>query len=182
MHRITVSLLAAAAALVAGATAPLSARAADIVVSCQTEAPAGAEVPATPAVPDEVTGEGATACAAGDAGSPTAAVAVSGSIRLELWLEELNPSTGAAQFVRYASTAPQPLIGGEGVAAGAAADLRQGVPAAGQTDPGTGWTSLGQAEYYAGVPLAVDGAPQATGLACESNDFSCSRSESFPIL
>lgn len=167
----------------AGAAVPLTARASDVPVpTCQTQAAPGAEVPAAATAPDQVAGAAATACTAVDPGSPATLLALSGSIRLELWLEELDPSTGVASFVRYASTAPAPLVPGRAAGTGAVTDLRQGVPAAGQTDPGTGWTSLGVAQFYAGVPLAVDGVAQPTPIGCVPGDFSCARSETFPVL
>lgn len=183
MLRLSASLLAAAVALVA---VPLGAGASGytpgVMVTCDTPNPTGAEVPGTAATPDQVSGEGETSCLAYDVADPAATITVSGSIRLELWLDELNPSTGVGQFVRYASAPAQPLVAAGDLATGATGDLRQGVPAAGQTDPATGWQSLGLGEYYVGVTLVVDGVTQPTGPTCRTGDDLCEGSAAFPVL
>jgi len=136
---------------------------------------------------DEVAGVGALECAAANVSSPSTPTILSGASRLEVWLEEFNTSTSAAVFVKVASTSPQsltvtPAPAGVDAASNVLTKTVANVPAAGQTDPNTGFVSLGIAQFYMGTPLAVNGVAQPTGLGCESGDFSCSSSATFAVF
>jgi hypothetical protein len=137
--------------------------------------------------PDEVAGVGATNCAAVNVSNPSSATVLSGSIYLALFVEGVNPSTGQTAFVPWSQGTPVPLKStpttvGVDLAVGQATDAESGVPTTGNPIGASGYLSTGLAEYYAGVPLSVNGLSQPTGLGCQTGDASCSTSAPFPVF
>jgi len=154
--------------------------------------------------PDEVAAAGATNCAAINVSDPQLNVALSGTIRLVILLQEVNPTTRAAGFVTW-SEVDSPLVLSDlpalcrgaptcqcqicqsvvpvtvPLASGSVLSTQTAIPGANQIDPHTGNLSLGLAQVYVGVPLSVDAVAQPTGVACVANDFSCSSSAVFPV-
>jgi len=136
---------------------------------------------------DIVAGVGATNCAALDVSHPGSATVLSGSISLKLYVEEVNPTTGAVGFVLWASAVPAPLAVtpttiGVDVATGQQVNDFNNVPAAGHLDSASGNISTGLAQFYVGVPLAVNGVAQPNGVGCQAGDFSCNESAAFPVF
>jgi hypothetical protein len=123
----------------------------------------------------EVVGVGAVSCAAASVTNPGQTMLVSGSMHLDLSIEETDPSC-ATGFVVWSSQrkqlTPTPASAGP-LASGVIIDAESGVPAAGQRDPHTGNTSDGLAEHYLGTSLFVNGTTQPTGIGCEDGDLDC---------
>lgn len=156
---------------------------------------------------DTVQGAGVTACTGVNITNPADFNMLSGFSHLVVQWQEVDSSGG----IHFASSQPHqtplidtplaclpngiagnllgamvlcpngvPAIGGD-LAAGTDSQSWTGVPAAGQIDRITGWTSTGVGDVYFGASVYVSGVAQAQGPQCLYGDYTCNTSGTFLV-